>query len=154
VPLFDTGLLRLLREAAFPAIGVLSRTPSLRSALGGAFENQVAVDLLRQGETLAGWKRASAGSEIDFVHRVDDDLAIPIECKASLRADGRHLRGLRAHLDDYPVHTGVVVSFAPFEVKHFADGKRVVWLPAYATERLSTLVTQAAPAEPPHSLVG
>jgi hypothetical protein len=63
-----------------------------------------------------------------------------LECKAALRADGRHLRGLRAYLDRYPVALGVVASLAPWEVTRFGDGKRVVWWPLYLAERLDRVL--------------
>lgn len=134
--LFDTGLLRHLREAAVPAIGLLDTTPGLRDVLGGVLENQLAVDLARGQQALVGWKQSSAGNEIDFVCRLPDGQQVPVECKATLRADGRHLRGLRAYLDRYPVEVGLLASCAPAQITRFDDGKRVAWRPLYCMERL------------------
>ncbi len=138
--LFDTGLLRHLREGAVPSIGVLESSPTLRGALAAVIENQVAIDLMRTSDALTGWKRTSAGNEIDFVGRTPDGSALPIECKATLKCDGRHLRGLHAYLDMLPAPAGCVVSLAPYEVTERHDGRPIVWLPAYAAARLPVLV--------------
>ena len=135
--LFDTGLLRHLRETAVPPIGLTGGKPALRSLLGGVIENQVAVDLVRAQPRLTGWKRASAGNEIDFVVQASGSTTVPLECKAGLEADRRFLRGLRAYLDDHPVGMAVLVSLAPASTFDFDDGQRAVWLPAYATEQLA-----------------
>ncbi len=135
--LFDTGLLRHLRETAVPRIDLSEGRSDLRSLLGGVIENQVAVDLVRHDHGLVGWKRSSAGQEIDFVVRLAPSGIVPLECKAGLRPDRRQLRGLRAYLDDHPVHTAVLVSLAPAGSVDYADGKKSVWLPAYGTEQLA-----------------
>ncbi|MBI2299385.1 MAG: ATP-binding protein [Armatimonadetes bacterium] len=135
--LFDSGLLRHLRETAIPSVKLAESAPALRALLGGVLENQLALDLARQHQPLAGWKRSASGSEIDFVHRMPDGSELPVECKAALRADARHLRGLRAYLDQYAVETGVLASCAPYSETRFPDGKRILWWPLYLAERLS-----------------
>ena len=61
--LFDTGVLRELRESAVPAISaVYTIAPAARTPLGAIIENQTAIELARGGQPLAGWKRAPAGS--------------------------------------------------------------------------------------------
>jgi len=130
-------LLRLLREAAVPSIPILQSTPSLRTILGGTLENQLASDLVRHGDSLAGWKRSSGGGGIDFVQRSADGSAVPVECKAALQRDGRQLKGIKAYLRQYPAGTGVLVSFAPSAVEELENGARVIWLPAYAAELLA-----------------
>jgi predicted AAA+ superfamily ATPase len=69
--LFDTGLLRYLRESAVPDIHILETVDSnVRKSLGGVLENQVAIDLARQGLVLNGWKKTPSGGEIDFIVKI------------------------------------------------------------------------------------
>lgn len=140
--LFDTGLLRQLRSGAEPSLKLIEQRPDLRAALGGVIEHQLAVDLSRFSAQLTGWKRSAAGTEIDFLWQAAD-AAVPVESKASLHRDGRHLKGLRSYLDVYPVDLGCLVSLAPHQVTTFDDGKRVLWLPVYAAERLPELLEAA-----------
>lgn len=62
--------------------------------------------------------------------------SVPVECKAALSINKRHLRGIVDYLDLYDRPCGLVVSFAPFEVMELRPGRRVVNLPAYLLERL------------------
>ncbi len=128
--LFDTGLLRQLREAAVPRISILDTIEmAQRRPLGGVLENQVAIALHHQMGVLRGWKRSSSGREIDFVVE-QRNLNIPIECKAALKIKMTHLRGLRAYLESYDLKFGVVVSFAPYQQIQ-VDGRVILNIPAY-----------------------
>ncbi len=130
--LFDTGLLRMLREAAVPAINILSTVDSAsRQPLGGVIENQTAIALYREFGEVQGWKKSSSGGEVDFVIR-RKPYTYPVECKAALKMSGRHLKGLRQYLDITGMKLGFVVSLAPWEEFDFDDGKRIVNLPAYS----------------------
>jgi predicted AAA+ superfamily ATPase len=141
--LFDTGVLRHLRESAVPSIGILrSLTAIARLPLGGILENQAAIELAKLTETLAGWKRSSAGGEIDFVTKVGG-RTLPVECKASLSVNARHLKGIASYLRDYGEKVGVVVSFAPFSTMTLDGGRRVIVLPAYFLERMADAVAMA-----------
>ena len=52
--LFDTGMLRELRESAVPAISVVhTLAPAARTPLGAIIENQTAIELARAGQPLA-----------------------------------------------------------------------------------------------------
>ena len=53
----------------------------------------IAIELARGGQPLAGWKRSSAGSEIDFIVKTGP-ATVPVECKASISVNLRHMRGL------------------------------------------------------------
>ncbi|MBC8443269.1 ATP-binding protein [PVC group bacterium] len=102
-------------------------------------ENQTAVELARHCNELTGWKKAPSGGEIDFILRLSDGLAIPVECKASLTINRRHMRGVLDYLSLLSLRTGVVVSLAPHAVTPFEDGRRVINIPAYLVERLPDL---------------
>lgn len=131
--LFDTGVLRHLRESAVPSISVLNTVSmAARTPLGGVLENQVAVDLIRSVGVLSGWKRSSAGTEIDFVVK-RGNASVPIECKAALSVNRRHLKGVLDYLNLYSVPKGYTVSFAPrasIEVEH----RTIENVPAYLVE--------------------
>lgn len=133
--LFDTGILRHLRESAVPSVGVLSTiSTAARTPLGGVLENQLAIDLMRLHGGVSGWKRSSAGTEIDFVLKGAEG-SVPIECKAALVVNKRHLKGLADYLGLYSLPRGYVVSFAPGA--HIDIEQRVIWnIPAYRAEAI------------------
>jgi len=134
--LFDTGVLRHLRETAVPSISVINTLSSAaRTPLGGVLENQAAIALAQRTEPLTGWKKTPSGGEIDFVVKKGEG-AVPVECKAALSINKRHLRGILDYLERYDLPCGMVVSFAPFEVMELGPARRVVNLPAYLLERL------------------
>ncbi len=139
--LFDTGVLRHLRETALPAIGALAQaTPAVRGLLGGVIENQTAIDLARQGIELCGWKRSSSGNEIDFVMAAEAGQAVPVECKASLGVNRRHLRGLLGYFELYAQRQGALVSLAPYAELSGGPGRRIANVPVYLLERLAGLL--------------
>lgn len=148
--LFDTGLLRLYRELGMPSISVLATQASAaRGPLGGALENQVAIELFRLGVPLAGWKKTPSGGEIDFL-MTQEDSVIPIECKAGLSLDRRSLRGIVDYMALYAQPTGIIVSFAPYDLVELElpGGRsrcRVMHLPAPLLERLPRVVETRAP---------
>ena len=135
--LFDTGVLRELRESAVPAISAVHTiAPAARTPLGAIIENQAAIELARGGQPLAGWKRSSAGSEIDFIVKTGP-AAVPVECKASLTVNLRHMRGLIAYLRAHGQRRGYIASLAPY-AETSVDGAQIVNLPAYLLERLAS----------------
>jgi len=138
--LFDTGVMREMRESAVPSLRLLGKgDPAVRTALGGVIENQVAIELSRQGERLAGWKKSSAGAEIDFVVK-DGDGVMPVECKATVRIKGTHLGGIRGYLRQYGLHTGVIVSLAPYERIAGGEGMIIYNVPLYCAHRIREVV--------------
>jgi predicted AAA+ superfamily ATPase len=138
--LFDTGLLRSLRESAVPQIHLMETVDSLvRKSLGGVIENQVAVDFAAQGLPLAGWKKTPSGGEIDFIVKTGADT-IPVECKAALKCDRRHWQGILEYLEQFNQGLGIVVSLAPLTETRLPSGKRVLNLPAYLLEQFDALV--------------
>lgn len=133
--LFDTGLLRYLRESAVPEIHILDTVDSnARKSLGGVLENQVAVDLARDGLDLNGWKKTPSGGEIDFIVKIGMQT-IPVECKAALKIDRRHWQGVLEYLAQYGQKFGVVVSLAPLFETQLATGAKILNLPVYLLEQ-------------------
>jgi predicted AAA+ superfamily ATPase len=138
--LFDSGLLRYLRESAVPDIHILETVDSnVRKSLGGVLENQVATDLARQGLVLNGWKKTPSGGEIDFIVKVGN-RTIPIECKSALKADRRQWQGVMEYLEQYGQKFGVVVSCAPVGEVQLANGVKILNLPIYLMERFEKFV--------------
>ena len=138
--LFDTGVLRHLRESSVPSISVLhTLNAAARTPLGGVLENQVAIELARTRDRLTGWKKTPSGGEIDFVVKIGGS-AIPVECKASLTINRRHMKGLFSYLSALDQPTGVIVSFAPWSSTTSGSGHRVVNIPAYLLERLGDTI--------------
>lgn len=141
--LFDTGVLRHLREAAFPSIRILKTLASVaRQPLGGVIENQTAIELVRQGLDLNGWKKTPSGGEIDFVVKHGADT-YPVECKASLTFDRKNIRGICDYLAMYRQRVGIVVSLAPHAIFSLHGDIRVINLPIYQLERLPFLFGDA-----------
>jgi predicted AAA+ superfamily ATPase len=136
--LFDTGILRHFRETAVPSLTLLGDArPEVRTIIGGTIENQVAIDLSRDGAELSGWKKTSSGMEIDFIIRKNGETA-PCECKAALKIKGQHLRGLADYMETYKVKRGIIVSGAPYCVIPVRKGE-IVNVPLYAAELLPRL---------------
>ena len=134
--LFDTGVLRHLREVAVPSIRILGTlAPLARQPLGGVIENQCAIELMRQGVSLCGWKKTPSGGEIDFVVKCGE-ATFPLECKASLTFDRKNIRGIADYLEMYRQPIGVVASLAPHAVFTLDGNRQVVNLPLYLLERL------------------
>ena len=69
----------------------------------------IAIELARGGQPLAGWKRSSAGSESDFIVK-PGPATVPVECKASLTVNLRHMRGLIAYLRAHGQRRGYIAS--------------------------------------------
>ena len=141
--LFDTGLLKQMRETGLPSLSLLeNRPPDSRGPLGGLLENQLAIEIARSGLEQAGWKKTPSGGEIDFILKWKG-RAFPLECKASLKLKGSHIRGILDYLDLYGMDTGFTVSGAPFHVMP-AHGKKIVNLPFYASEAIPVALARYA----------
>jgi predicted AAA+ superfamily ATPase len=139
-------VLRHLREVAVPSIRLLSTlAPMARQPLGGVIENQTAVELVRQGATLCGWKKTPSGGEIDFVVKRGLETC-PIECKASLTFDRKNIRGIGEYLAMYRQHFGIVVSLAPQAVFALPENRTVVNVPIYLLERLPRTQASHSPS--------
>lgn len=128
--MFDTGILRYMRETAVPSIDVIKTLDTAsRTPLGGVIENQTAVDLVSMGFDISGWKKSPSGMEIDFVVKRRKHT-IPIECKATLQLNKKHLKGLIEYLNLHQLSTGVVVSLTPLQ-RIESHGKTIFNLPLY-----------------------
>lgn len=135
--LFDTGVLRELREAAVPAISAVHTLASAaRTPLGAVIENQTAIELARSGRELTGWKRTPSGAEIDFIVK-RNGTTVPVECKAALSVNRKHMRGLVEYLRLHGLRAGCLVSLAPRSTT-VIDGFEITNLPAYLLERLGS----------------
>ena len=105
---FDVGVVnRLARRGAL--------TPA-SELFGKAFESWVFHELSAfrayriPGEDLHYW-RTAGGTEVDFVL---GDMRLAVEAKSSARIASRHLRGLRALVDEHPeVGRRIVVCLEP-----------------------------------------
>ncbi len=138
--LFDTGILRHLRESSVPSIRVLGTISSAaRTPLGGVLENQIAVDLVRSTDAVSGWKKSSVGTEIDFVLK-GKATSIPVECKAALKISKRHLKGVADYLGLYSLPRGYIVSFAPRTSIDF-EHRTIQNIPAYFAETVGESAT-------------
>ena len=134
--LFDTGVLRELRESAVPAISAVNTlSAAARTPLGAVIENQTAIELARSGAELSGWKKAPSGAEIDFIVK-HGATATPVECKAALAVNRKHMRGLVGYLRLHGLRSGHLVSLAPYRTDTL-DDVEIVNLPAYLLERLA-----------------
>lgn len=138
--MFDTGILRRLRESAWPSISVIRTLSSAsRIPLGGALENQCAIDISRFSETVSGWKKYSSGCEIDFIVK-KRDIPVPVECKASLKFDRKHIRGMLDYMSEYNVGTGILVSLAPYQQIDVHGTGKIINIPAYMLEALDRVI--------------
>lgn len=134
------GVLRELRESAVPLISAVHTLSSAaRTPLGAVIENQTAIELARSGTDLAGWKKTPSGAEIDFIIK-RSGTAVPVECKAALAVNRKHMRGVAAYLRQHGLQTGYLASLAPYSVTAMQD-VRIVNLPGYLLERVGSSTT-------------
>ena len=98
-------------------------------------ENQTAIEVARSGAELSGWKRSPSGAEIDFIVK-RGATTVPLECKAALTVNRKHMRGVVGYLRLHGLRTGYLVSLAPYETSTL-DDVEIVNLPAYLLERLA-----------------
>lgn len=137
--LFDMGFLNLLRAIAVPQIHLIKTIqPQQRQIIGGIMENFVAIHLKYLNHDVCGWKKHSAGSEIDFIVKTSA-ATVPMECKASLKLKQSHLTGLKNYMRDYNLKTGIAITADKFHTLKFHFGN-IINLPFYAIETLD-LVT-------------
>ncbi len=138
--MFDTGILRRLRESAWPSISVIRTLSSAsRIPLGGALENQCAIDISRFSENVFGWKKCLSGCEIDFIVK-KRDMSVPVECKASLKFDRKHIKGMIDYMSEYNVGIGILVSLASYQQIDVPGTGKIINIPAYMLETLDRFI--------------
>lgn len=112
--------------------------------MGGLIENAMAANLVsRVGGELAGWKKSSSGSEVDFVLHEGEEI-VPVECKAALSIKNSHLGGVVDFMKAVNASRGVVVALAPFEIRKLADRRTILVLPLYLGEYLGEILSRSA----------
>lgn len=122
--LYDLGIAQIIRAQPFPQLSVLkTRNSSLRTELGGLFENAALIALkeFKMGAAeISGFKDGPGNSaEVDFIVKFDQRF-IPVECKASLKNNRRSFTSLKIYLRKTGLKMGVLVSATPFQV--FTEG--------------------------------
>ena len=133
--LFDLGIAKQLREMAIPGVSLLkTKEIDQRTPVGGLVENLVAQVLIAGQPELSGWKKASSGSEVDFVVKQPGGV-LPIECKSAYAIKNSHLGGLRDFMHRHKVARGMVVALAPLERRLLSPSEEIVILPLYLMER-------------------
>jgi len=132
--LFDLGVAKTLRESAMPDISLKGTLASVqRSPLGGMIENLTMLSLIEDNPELCGWKKASSGSEVDFIVQWNGKV-IPFECKSALAIKNSHLGGVLDYMDAYDLALGAIVSLAPLELRKLSRNRSVLILPLYLIE--------------------
>ena len=76
--------------------------------------------------------------EIDFILKRGAET-VPVECKAVLGINRRHMKGVLKYLEAYSLKTGFIVSFAPYAEMKTSDARTVTNLPAYLLEAFTAL---------------
>lgn len=139
--LYDTGVLRFVRNAPVPELSVLSTlNEALRVPLGGIAENAVLLALLSQQHgvlPVSTWRKsAKEPSEVDFVVQ-EKSKSIPVEVKASLRITPRQCHNLVAYARIHDVPMGRFFSFAePQKFGFLSPHFSVECLPIYLAGEL------------------
>jgi predicted AAA+ superfamily ATPase len=135
--LHDLGVVNRHRAIAVPSLSILrTLEPSLRTPLGGSFENAVLLGLLEGAsakKTIGTWRKGAKSSiEVDFVLDAPAlGMKIPIECKASLGVRRRHAESVIEYLTATHQSLGVVVSAAPLGLIHRGNARAVINIPVY-----------------------
>ncbi len=134
--LYDTGVLRFVRNAPVPELSVLGTlNEALRVPLGGIAENAVLLAILAKENhvlPVSTWRKsAKEPLEVDFVVQ-EQSMYVPIEVKASLKITPRQCHNLVAYARTHDVPKGRLYSFAEpqkfgFLTPHF----QVECLPIY-----------------------
>jgi len=118
--LYDTGILRFIRDTSIANISVLhTMDEKLRIPLGGILENQVVNSLLGSKGgyiPLSGWKRSSKTDiEVDFIIK-NIHNCIPCEVKATLKPSERHFKNMIYYHQHNKTVNGemMLVSLGPY----------------------------------------
>jgi len=139
--LYDLGVLRFIRESSIPTISLIHTIDErLRTPLGGLMENAILLQLLAGSGGLnfiSGWKKNHKEPiEVDFVTK-HDGIPLPIEVKATLKANERHCKNIVHYCKLFALKKGVLFSLDNRRV--FKCGAvDIEVLPAYLAEVLTS----------------
>ena len=138
--MFDVGIAKATRELGLPKINILNTlNAKQREPLGGIIEQYVCNELLYDYPKLVGFREKKY--EIDFVLKIQDQV-IPVECKASLKANKNQYRSLDLYHQGYGNQKAVIVSLTPYSVVKRA-GYILYHVPVYALDCFEELVLQS-----------
>lgn len=139
--LHDLGVVNRFRSMAVPSISLLKTLDaSLRTPLGGLFENAVLLSLHEGASAkkrISTWRKGAASAvEVDFVmDAVALEMKIPIECKATLQVKRRHSESLMAYLRATHQQVGILVSASPLGIVSSGENTCILNVPAYLATR-------------------
>ena len=68
------------------------------------------------------------------------DKPVPVECKASLKFDRKHIRGLLDYMSKYNVGTGILVSLASYQQIDVPETGKLINIPTYMLEALDRFI--------------
>ncbi len=143
--LHDLGVLNRVRTLAVPSLSLMGTLdPSLRTPLGGLFENAVLLSLLEGASAkkrVGTWRKdARSMLEVDFVVDAPDrGIKIPVECKAALTARPRHVRSITEYLKLTGQPFGVLVTAAPPGIVCRTAAYCILNVPAFLATRANIL---------------
>ncbi|MBU0506966.1 MAG: AAA family ATPase [bacterium] len=127
--LFDSGFAKTKREMGLPSISIIATlSSSQREPLGGLIEQVACNELLIEYHDLCGYRENNY--EIDFIVK-QQNITIPIECKASLKPNKNQYRSLDLFQKRYQNNKAVILSLAPFS-KVQREKYVVYHIPIYA----------------------
>jgi len=141
--LHDIGVANLFRTLAVPPISIIHTIdPLMRTPLGGLFENAVLINLLQGGSAykkISTWKKNQKSNiEVDFIVDVHDSFhKIPIECKATIKIQKKHIKNIIHYLNSCGQKFGIVVSAAPFEKLKLENDIIILNVPIYLANTLN-----------------
>ena len=134
--LFDVGVAKQRRELGIPSIDLIQTLQAKqREPLGGLIEQYVCLEFIRQGYEICGFKDRSY--EIDFM--IKGEEMVPVECKAALKVNKKHFRGLDLYNQFYHNQKAVLLTLAPYQ-KIKRDHYEIVYLPLYALDCYEKLI--------------
>ena len=136
---YDSGVLNYLRFRGRPDLAIsLVEDAFIKTAMGGALENAVAISLKNQTKDLVGLK-LSKNSEIDFGVKIGDKL-IPVECKGSKKFKLQNASPVIGYCNLFHQKCGIVLNLdIPHEIEK--GDIRIHSLPAYLSDEILRLVS-------------
>lgn len=148
--LYDVGILRSYRELAIPKISLTKSLSEIeRTPLGGLIENAVLLPLLSRTSgmmPISGWKKDKKHPiEVDFILKLSPEVIIPMEIKASLNVQTKHLKNLTCYAERHKPQTAMLVNLDRYNKIRTEAGTEYVNVPAYGVDeflKIKTVVPQ------------